>query len=52
MEGYTYEEIARITDSSLGTVKSRINRARQTLRNIMVEEFRIQNPESRIGKRN
>ncbi|KJS66642.1 MAG: RNA polymerase subunit sigma-24 [Peptococcaceae bacterium BICA1-7] len=50
MEGYSYEEIARITDSSLGTVKSRINRARQTLRNIMTEEFRIQNPESRIGK--
>jgi RNA polymerase sigma-70 factor (ECF subfamily) len=50
MEGYTYEEIARITDSSLGTVKSRINRARQSLRQIITEEFRIQNPESRIGK--
>lgn len=42
MEGYSYEEIAQITQSSLGTVKSRINRARQTLRNIMTEEFRRQ----------
>jgi RNA polymerase sigma-70 factor (ECF subfamily) len=33
IEGYSYEEIARITQSSLGTVKSRMNRARQALRN-------------------
>jgi RNA polymerase sigma-70 factor (ECF subfamily) len=32
IEGYSYEEIATITKSSLGTVKSRINRARQALR--------------------
>jgi DNA-directed RNA polymerase specialized sigma24 family protein len=31
MRGRSYEEIARSTDVSLGTVKSRINRARQTL---------------------
>lgn len=32
IEGYSYEEIAAITKSSLGTVKSRLNRARQALR--------------------
>lgn len=32
IEGYSYEEIATITGCSLGTVKSRINRARQALR--------------------
>ncbi|MFZ5633374.1 MAG: sigma-70 family RNA polymerase sigma factor [Bacillota bacterium] len=55
MEGYSYEEIARITQCSLGTVKSRINRARQALRELMGKELMssefgsgIQNPESRI----
>ena len=32
IEGYSYEEIAKITGCSLGTVKSRMNRARQALR--------------------
>ncbi|MBU4533529.1 MAG: sigma-70 family RNA polymerase sigma factor [Firmicutes bacterium] len=32
LQGYTYEEIAEILDCSLGTVKSRINRARQALK--------------------
>jgi RNA polymerase sigma-70 factor (ECF subfamily) len=35
IEGYSYEEIARITGCSLGTVKSRMNRARQALREII-----------------
>ncbi len=32
IEGFSYEEIASITRCSLGTVKSRLNRARQALR--------------------
>lgn len=32
MQGYTYDEIAEILDCSLGTVKSRISRARLALR--------------------
>ena len=32
MQGYSYDEIAGMLDCSLGTVKSRINRARQTLK--------------------
>lgn len=33
--GFSYEEIAMMQDCSLGTVKSRINRARQSLKNKM-----------------
>lgn len=32
LQGYTYEEIARITGLELGTVKSRLNRARHQLK--------------------
>ncbi len=37
MQGFTYEEIAVVTDCSLGTVKSRINRARAALKSIILE---------------
>ncbi len=35
VEGYDYKEIAQITSSSLGTVKSRISRARAKLRDCL-----------------
>lgn len=35
MEGKTYEEIAEITDTQLGTVKSRLNRARNSFAEII-----------------
>ncbi|HHT85405.1 MAG: RNA polymerase sigma factor [Bacillota bacterium] len=38
VQGYSYQEIAEILDTSLGTVKSRIHRARNILRKLMDEE--------------
>ena len=35
VEGYDYKDIARMTASSLGTVKSRISRARARLRDCL-----------------
>jgi len=35
VDGYTYAEIAEITESSLGTVKSRISRGREELRGLL-----------------
>ena len=32
IEGFSYQEVAEITECSLGTVKSRINNARKTLK--------------------
>jgi RNA polymerase sigma-70 factor (ECF subfamily) len=43
VQGFTYEEVAAITGSNLGTVKSRINRAR-TLMKEKVLHFQEQNP--------
>jgi RNA polymerase sigma-70 factor (ECF subfamily) len=38
VEGFSYEEIAVITGSELGTVKSRIHRARVTVRNVLITQ--------------
>ncbi|HMO59782.1 MAG TPA: sigma-70 family RNA polymerase sigma factor [Roseiflexaceae bacterium] len=35
IEGYSYDEIAEVTDTNLGTVKSRISRGRLRLREIL-----------------
>jgi len=45
IEGFSYEEISQILDCSLGTVKSRISRARNNLKNIIIEDEE-QNTES------
>lgn len=37
MEGYSYEEVARAVGCTLGTVKSRLSRARESMRRRMTE---------------
>jgi RNA polymerase sigma-70 factor (ECF subfamily) len=44
VQGFSYEETAVITGSSLGTVKSRINRARAQMK-IKILEYQEQNPD-------
>lgn len=39
LEGYSVPEIARITNSAEGTVKSRLSRARETLKNLLKEDY-------------
>jgi RNA polymerase sigma factor (sigma-70 family) len=36
IQGYSYEEIAEITQSALGTIKSRLNRGRGKLRDLLL----------------
>jgi RNA polymerase sigma-70 factor, ECF subfamily len=38
LEGYSYEEIGRITGVEMGTVKSRLNRARARLRDLYLKK--------------
>jgi RNA polymerase sigma-70 factor (ECF subfamily) len=37
VQGLSYEEIAQVTGASLGTVKSRLNRARSRLRDLLLQ---------------
>ena len=38
VEGFSYQEIAQTTELALGTVKSRLNRARRKLRDILLQQ--------------
>ena len=38
IQGFSYEEISQMTDCSMGTVKSRISRARRKLKEIYLEQ--------------
>lgn len=40
IEGMSYEDIAAVTEISVGTVKSRLNRARESLRKIVEKKYR------------
>jgi len=37
IEGYSYEEISEITDTKMGTIKSRLNRARSSLKSLLIK---------------
>lgn len=42
IQGFSYSEISDILSCNLGTVKSRLNRARKNLKEILENEFKIQ----------
>lgn len=42
IKGFSYQEISEILSCNLGTVKSRLNRARKTLKEIIENELKIQ----------
>ncbi len=50
VQGLSYEEIAQVTGSSLGTVKSRLNRGRVNLRNILLKQKELLPAEFRLNK--
>jgi len=45
IQGLTYDEIADVLDCPSGTVKSRINRARQALKNVLLKKRELFNEE-------
>jgi len=50
LHGYHYEEIARITGSNVGTVKSRIHRGRERLRALLIEQPELFGRVRRLGE--
>jgi RNA polymerase sigma-70 factor, ECF subfamily len=52
IQGLPYDEIARVMETSLGTVKSRIARGRGHLRRILLREGELSEPRWRPGNQN
>ena len=48
LQGLSYDEIAEITKTSLGTVKSRLNRGRANLRDLLLKHTELLPPEFRL----
>ncbi|MDD5095217.1 MAG: sigma-70 family RNA polymerase sigma factor [Dehalococcoidia bacterium] len=48
LQDFSYEEIAQITHTSLGTVKSRLSRGRANLRDLLLERRELLPPEIRL----
>lgn len=51
IQGFSYAEIADITNSSLGTVKSRLTRAREHLKNILLDNKELSKHKKRLKDR-
>lgn len=49
VQGFHYEEIATATDTSIGTVKSRIHRARERMRKLLAEHPELLGHSRRLG---
>jgi len=50
IQGFSYEEVAQVMDSSLGTVKSRLNRGRTRLRDFLLGRKELLPPRFRLDK--
>jgi RNA polymerase sigma-70 factor (ECF subfamily) len=50
VQGLSYEEIAQVADCSLGTVKSRLNRGRSRLRDLLLQHRELLPAEFRQDK--
>ncbi len=50
LQGFSYEEVAEVTSTSVGTVKSRLSRGRSNLRDLLLRQAELLPPEFRLYK--